>query len=188
MGRPFPTFGSDALDRKCLFIGEDHADGADRLHLAWKLMWIHGLVDAIFIEYYDIGKGPVSAGAGGILSDLTEAKFVWSPTINVEVAQLKYQCDRYGIRLEGWNIPNIDNDPMKRQFKPWNQKAAAKLLQRVTELGVQRYIILGGFKHGAWFKSIKVYFKDLPCFKKSGEEFLEYDILGEFKLGVPKWI
>jgi hypothetical protein len=179
MGRPFPTFGRDMRDRGCLYIGENHTNGANLGALAWKLMWIHSQVKAIFIEYYDSGVGPASASMSGIQAELLNSGFLGHrQSIPAEVGQLKSQCDRYGILLEGWNVANVlegAEGKFARANELWHKNACLKLMTRLNKInGVFNYIVFGGFYHGTGLKKDGIFFQDLPAFMLNNTQFSEY--------------
>jgi hypothetical protein len=175
-GRAFPTFGTDSNGNQCMFVGENHAANENMLQLAWKMMWIHSHVDAVFVEYYRVGTRPATLGMGTIKRELTANQFMGHrASMHTDVSQLGYQCQRYNIRFEGWNIPNSKPGLMGKILRAspgWNKNASAAVTERAQAIGAQRYIIFGGAAHGALMKP---YFTDLPAFLWRGGEFQEYD-------------
>ena len=177
---PFPRFGTDLIMQdKPLFIGETHTDTRSLALLAWKLMWIHDQVHAIFIEHYPSGTGPASASIATIKDEMRSNGMMggsWldsRPSLPAEIAQLKYQCDRYRILLRGWDIEYRSN--FQRATSSWNRKVAGKIamdLQRQIARHPRFYIIFGGGAHGDIMKNSGL-FKDLPLFKAQGGDFVE---------------
>lgn len=176
---PFPRFGTDTWQGKPLFIGETHTDTRSLTLLAWKLTWIHNQVHAIFIEHYPSGIGPASASIATIKNEMRSNGMMggsWldsRPSLPAEIAQLKYQCDRYRILLRGWDIKYKNN--FERATPSWNRKVAGKIaicLQKQVASNPKFYIIFGGGAHGDILKS-SGFFSDLPLFKAQGEDFVE---------------
>lgn len=185
MALPFPSFGADNNGRQVMFVGERHDNGEDLRQLAWQMMYIHDQVDAVFLEYYDVGTGPVGPAMGVLRQHLTAAHFNHHPTMAADLGQLVYQCQRYGVRVEGWNIPNLaDGVPgiVGRSLQAWNDRAARQLMGRLGTLpGVNRYIIFGGAAHGpllgratSLLKKTAIFGGGIPCFKYQGGAFRQY--------------
>ncbi|WP_224367418.1 hypothetical protein [Hyalangium versicolor] len=209
MGRLFPAFGADAAGRAALFVGESHDDNASLLALAWKTMWLAGRLDAIFIEYYPLGAGPTSpqvsdfsttdaatlqgftghrkysdlelerAAKKGHPKEIAEIDARGVKRFYSELAQLKYQCDRYHIRLEGWNVPSTTpQEKLMRSTPQWNERVFSALAGRLTTLGVRSYIVFGGKLHGALMQTCSLFTGgNLPCFHSDDARNLtEFDL------------
>lgn len=170
MARPFPTFGHDQNGRRCLFIGEDHTNNENLVHLCWQMMYLAGQVDGVFIEYY---RRSVSPTPGNILTELTTARFAQHrPTMHFEVADLRYQCQRRGILLEGWNAPSTS--VLQRVTNSWNNLTAMLLVARANTLGLNSYVVFGGSVHGQLFAQAPVFNGSLPLFMVHQGRFREY--------------
>jgi hypothetical protein len=167
------------MGNKPMFIGEQHTNTEILINVAYKLMWIHDQVDAIYIEHYPNDTGPSSTKIKKIKTEMIENGMMggsWvdsRPTLPTEIAQLKYQCHRYNIKLRGWDIPYKNN--FQRALGWWNNRVIIRLwadLSKQVTHDPKRYIIYGGKAHGIIMKK-SPQFTDLPLFEFNGNDFAE---------------
>ena len=170
MARPFPTFGHDLNGRGCLFIGEAHDNNENLNQLCWQMMWLEGRINGVFIEYYQRLTGPTQ---GQIQQELIQARFAaYRPHMHMEVADLRHQCVRRGIGIEGWNRANAN--PLQRASQSWNDFTALMIAARAQTLGWANYVVFGGSVHGHLFAQAPA-LAGMPCFVVHGGAFRQYD-------------
>ncbi len=154
---PFPEFSTDIAGNRCVYVGETHTDNTAIHALAWQMMFIHDQVDAVFIEYYPLGEEP----QGNLRTRLKKLGFFdYRSTMAMDVSALRFQCQRYGIPLVGWNKPG---GTFLRAGPRWNGRAALGLVSHAKKKEYRSYIIFGGALHGPLMAK-RASLGDLPCF------------------------